>query len=135
MLNETQIARLAGMAANLRPDWPQSSLFTFITRNLTSYAYRDAAVMLAWVATDDQTATPKRVLEAGPWRKAARPDGAPRPIQADKDGTCGTCYERRDVCRTRWAGDHDYVPLSQISRHSVPARDRKPIHIAPEDDA
>lgn len=125
MLNDTQVARLAAMATGLRPDWPQSSLYTFINRELRGMAYRDVAVMLAWVACDERTATPKRILEAGPWRKAAVPDGAPRPIQADRSGTCGTCYERQDVCRTRWAGDHEFLPLSQISRRSVPARERK----------
>ena len=66
----TEIDRLAAAVNALRPDWPTQSLRTFIAANLAERSYRDAALALAWVATDPQTRTPKRVLEGGPWWRA-----------------------------------------------------------------
>jgi hypothetical protein len=123
MMTETQIARLAAAISHLRPDWPQTSLHTFISRELRAYAWRDAAVMLTWVATDEATQTPARVLEAGPWRKAAQPGGVPRAPQPPKEGTCGTCYLAHDDCRNRWSTDHEFEPLHQISRRRMPAEE------------
>lgn len=57
----------------MRPDWPLRSLTTFIEKNLAARAYRDVAVALAWVATTD-TQTPRLLLEAGVWWKAAAID-------------------------------------------------------------
>ena len=86
-MNETQIARLAAMANTLRPDWPNASIYTFIARELSARAYRDVAVALAWIACDQDTKTPKRLLEAGPWWKAvAGPDSATyRPPRKTED--------------------------------------------------
>ena len=70
MLTNTQIERLAGMANQLRPEWPVNSLVTFIRKHRTR-AYRDLAVALSWVATDDASHTPARLDENGPWWKAA----------------------------------------------------------------
>lgn len=76
-MTPTEIARLAHAINDLRPDWPIASLTTFINRQLGGRAYRDAAVALTWVAVDSRndgtpaSDTPKRVLEAGPWWRAA----------------------------------------------------------------
>lgn len=70
MLTNTQIERLSGMANQLRPEWPVNSLVTYIKKH-RSRAYRDIAVALAWVATDDASHTPARLDENGPWWKAA----------------------------------------------------------------
>lgn len=84
MLNN-EIQRTAHAINDLRPDWPISSLTTFITKQLANRPYRDVVVALAWVATDTKldgtpaSDTPKRVLEAGPWWNAATAhDGKPR---------------------------------------------------------
>jgi hypothetical protein len=77
MMTEAQISRLAHSLNELRPDWPISSLTTWISRNLSRRAYQDAAVALVWVATDMKSdgtyasEKPSRVLEAGPWWRAA----------------------------------------------------------------
>jgi hypothetical protein len=71
MIEQTQAARLAAAINALRPEWPAQSLLTFIGKNLTGRAYRDAAVALAWIAADPTTLTPARVLEPGPWWQAA----------------------------------------------------------------
>ena len=64
-----QIERLAAATNALRPDWPVSSLRTFIERNLAARAYRDACVAFAWVA-NTSTETPRLILEPGPWWRA-----------------------------------------------------------------
>jgi hypothetical protein len=86
MMSEAEIARLAGMANHLRPDWPNASLYTFIARNLAARAYRDVAVALAYVACDTTTATPKRILEAGPWWQATQTSSETyRPPRKDEE--------------------------------------------------
>lgn len=110
-MNESETRRLAHATNELRPDWPVSSLTTFIRNNLANRPYRDAAVALAWVATDQSieggpaSTTPKRVLENGPWWRAALIDGPPvaarpHPLKAGEDcprhlgqpaANCGGC--------------------------------------------
>jgi hypothetical protein len=75
MMSQTEAHRLAAAIHALRPDWPLASLSAFIAKSLTDRPYRDAAVALAWIATDPQTQTPARVLEAGPWWRAVMADG------------------------------------------------------------
>jgi len=71
-MDETQTERLAAAMHALRPDWPLTSLHTFIADKLAPiYAYRDAAIALTYVATDVDS-TPSRVLEGGPWWDATR---------------------------------------------------------------
>ena len=70
-MSQTEAHRLAASINALRPDWPLASLSTFIRTKLADKAYRDATVALAWIATDEKTTTPARVLEAGPWWRAA----------------------------------------------------------------
>jgi hypothetical protein len=84
MLSQTETHRLTAAINALRPDWPLASLSSWIRNNLADRAYRDAAVALAWVATDPETTTPGRVLEAGPWWRA---------VMADK-GTVSTITHR-----------------------------------------
>jgi hypothetical protein len=76
-VNGNQVSQLAHALNELRPDWPISSLTTWITNNLSKRSYQDAAVALVWVALDIKpdgtfaTERPARVLEAGPWWRAA----------------------------------------------------------------
>ena len=74
MMSQVEAHRLAAAINQLRPDWPLASLSTWIRKNLTERAYRDAAVALTWVACDPQTTSPGRVLEAGPWWRAVVAD-------------------------------------------------------------
>lgn len=66
-LSRTEIERLAAAAHELRPDWPTASLVTWLKADHAHRAYRDVAVALAYVATDSETRTPKRMNETGPW--------------------------------------------------------------------
>ncbi|MGI8682054.1 MAG: hypothetical protein ACR2JO_07985 [Mycobacteriales bacterium] len=88
MMEQTDIARLASMANGLRPDWPNASIYTFIARNLSTRAYRDVAVALAWVAADQNTDTPARILEPGPWWRAATVENPGGNIAPKLDETC-----------------------------------------------
>lgn len=95
-MNGNEISRLAHAVNELRPDWPISSLTTWLTRNLASRPYRDAAIALVYVALDLKadgtwaTDRPARVLEAGPWWRAAAVDSSdagtrPHPVKPGQD--------------------------------------------------
>lgn len=95
MIDDHDIETIAAAFNQLRPDWPVSSLRTFIAKNLATRAKRDVVVALAWVACEPNTATPARVLEAGPWWKAAGVTGEltrrhPTPWSACHN--CGRVY-------------------------------------------
>lgn len=84
-MHDHEAVRLAAAINSLRPDWPVSSLHTFIIRNLAARAYADAAVALTFVAVDPKSSTPKRVLEAGPWWRATQTEaGTYRPPRKDE---------------------------------------------------
>lgn len=88
MLSQAETHRLAAAINALRPDWPLASLSTWIRTSLAERAYRDAAVALTWVACDPQSETPARVLEAGPWWRAAQAEqGAASAVKHRGPGT------------------------------------------------
>lgn len=71
-MNDYEIEKIAAAINILRPDWPTRSLITLLKRpQLAGRPRRDVLVALAWVASEPNTANPGRVLEAGPWWKAA----------------------------------------------------------------
>ncbi|MFT3877156.1 MAG: hypothetical protein QM708_12145 [Propioniciclava sp.] len=100
-MNRMETERLAGAVNKLRPDWPWASLVTFIETHLVEHAYQDAAVALAYIATDATTRTPKRVLESGPWwpTRTSSPRAEPGIItycdHGEPGSSCPACYPRR----------------------------------------
>lgn len=70
-MTPTEIARLAAIVWNVRPEWQQTSLHTLISRNLAAKPYHLAVVAFIACAVDPDTKTPARVLENGPWWRAA----------------------------------------------------------------
>lgn len=110
-MDDHEAQRIAAAAHQLRPDWPVASLLTIIRKNLIDRPRRDVAVALAWVACETNTANPARVLEAGPWWKAAGVEGKSshrdNPEPADR---CTTCSLSQARCRQLWTGDHDFAP-------------------------
>jgi len=100
-MNENEIGRVAAAAHALRPDWPLASIRTLITTKLADRPRRDVAVALAWVACESGSATPARVLEAGPWWRAAGvetnglPPRPPKPAEACR--TCGRHMHAADA--------------------------------------
>jgi hypothetical protein len=112
MIDETQLARLAGMAHALRPDWPSRSLLTYLHAHHAGRPYRDLAVALAWVAADSATRTPARLDENGPWWKAAlaeAPDATRTPSPTPVCKRCGhfvTEPNHGEHCARRVDPDH-----------------------------
>lgn len=70
-MTPTEVNQLAAVIWGIRPEWPSSSLQTFITKNLADKPYHLATVAFVACAVDPDTKTPARVLENGPWWKAA----------------------------------------------------------------
>jgi hypothetical protein len=115
MLDNNEIQRLAGMGNALRPDWPARSLSTFIERNLSARTYADIAVALAWVATRTKTDTPRLLLEAGAWWKAAATEAGHVPRPPRKAEECKThAGQWANACHgcasDRLAGDRTTPP-------------------------
>jgi hypothetical protein len=147
-MNEHEAERIAAAMHHLRPDWPAASLRTLINKNLINRPRRDVAVALAWVACEAATATPARVLEAGPWWKAAGIEGTTahrdNPSREDRCHATGLSLDR---CRQVWGGDHEHrmdvrpelapvdvaARVQELKQHmaceeprTTPAREHKP---------
>jgi len=101
-MNEHEIDRIAAAVNVLRPDWPTSSLRTLLGRvELKHRPRRDIAVALTWVACDSDTKTPARVIENGPWWRAATAGmseeaRAPQPPKVHE--ACRLCGKHLDRC-------------------------------------
>ena len=94
-MNEHEIERIADAMHRLRPDWPIKQLRTLLSDDrLADRPRRDVTVALAWVACESGTANPYRVLESGPWWKAAGIEGTStqgRNLWPDDAHRCRTC--------------------------------------------
>lgn len=116
-MNDHEIDRIAAAMHAVRPDWPAQQLRTLLRDKLADKPRRDVFVALAWVACESGTASPYRVLETGPWWKAAGVEGASsnrdNPPAHDR---CGVCSLSRDRCRQVWADDHDFRPIADRKR-------------------
>lgn len=99
-MNDHDIDRLAAAANAMRPDWPLSSLRTFIRKHMAHRPVRDAAVALAWITCEPNTATPARVLEAGPWWRAAAIEDAITNTPPKAAEQCRDCGRTLTECRS-----------------------------------
>jgi len=117
-MDENEIQRLALMASALRPEWPARSLRTFIEKNLSNRAYGDAAVAFAWICTRTKTETPRLMLEAGAWWKAAGTESSSGTRPPTKAEACATCGKPEGQHNT-W-DEHEWVPVAQAKRGRVP---------------
>ena len=71
-MNDYEIQRIAAAMNTARPDWPLKQLLTLLADpRLANRPRRDVFVAMAWVASDVGTGNPYRVLESGPWWRAA----------------------------------------------------------------
>ena len=111
-MNDHEIERIADAMHHLRPDWPTKQLRTLLgSPGLVTRPRRDVTVALAWVACESGTANPYRVLEAGPWWRAAAVDelATAGPDKTTPDQRCGICGKRRDRCENAPRfGDDDH---------------------------
>jgi len=95
-VNDYEAERIAAAINVLRPDWPVRSLVTLLGKDqLKHRPRRDVLIALAWVASETNSHTPARVLEAGPWWKATQAEGAtggnhPHPLRAGDPDECRT---------------------------------------------
>ena len=116
-MNDHEIQRIAAAMHAARPDWPASSVATLIRKNLADRPRRDVFVALAWVASEPGTSTPARVLETGPWWRAAGVEGTTSKRNPfDPGGNCSTCSLEEDQCRRVWSGDHDYISVAAYAK-------------------
>lgn len=121
-MTPTEIDRLADGFHHLRPDWPTQQLRTLLTTPaLRDRPRRDVMVALSWVAAESGTASPYRVLEAGPWWRAAGVDGQ---VTSNRDNPgpgerCSVCSLSEARCRQLWADDHDFLPAAHAARRGL----------------
>lgn len=114
-----EIDRIAAAMHQLRPDWPAVSIRTLIHKHLADRPRRDVAVALAWVACEPGTSTPARVLEAGPWWKAAGVEGtASKREPWDAGSFCAVCQEPADRCARLWSADHEFVSAAHWAQRT-----------------
>lgn len=96
-MNDHEAQRIAAAMHEMRPDWPTNSLLTLLRKQLIDKPRRDVAVALAWIACESNTATPARVLESGPWWKAAGIEGgASQRRTFDPNVNCTVCAKPND---------------------------------------
>ena len=133
-MNDHEIDRIAAAANALRPDWPLGSIRTLLTKKLAHRPRRDVAVALAWIACEPNTATPARVLEDGPWWRAAAVEGnatsrkPPRPDDECRLHVGEYAHNCRSCQADRLAGD-DTTPRT-TQRVPMPAHVRHAAHAA-----
>lgn len=110
-MNDHEAQRIAAATHELRPDWPASSVLTLIRKNLIDKPRRDVSVAFAWIACESNTANPGRVLEMGPWWRAAGIEGqSTKRAEPENHERCSTCSLHRTRCVAINANDHDFRP-------------------------
>lgn len=112
-MNEHERQRIADAMHHLRPDWPTKQLLTLLAHpQLADRPRRDVTVALGWVACEPGTASPYRVLEAGPWWRATGVDGTgSRPM--NRGPWCGICGVSQELHR---AEDHEFERVDNRKR-------------------
>jgi hypothetical protein len=119
---------LASFLAELRGDWDRPGIEYALGKARGIAPAADLAVAAIKAAALGSNRTPSIIAMEGPhWRGS---ESKPRYEQPEKSQTCSTCYQRRDVCRSRWAGDHDFEPLSQVRRAHETALDQARAELA-----
>jgi hypothetical protein len=125
-MNEHDVEEIAASLHVLRPDWPSAQIRTLIRDHLQDRPRRDVLVALSWVAGDSASHTPYRVLQNGPWWKAAAADRTTiDPADRTDSGLlCAICLQPEHRCRRAWSEDHDYV---SVEEHQALVADTDPM--------
>jgi hypothetical protein len=128
-MKQHEADRIAAAMNQARPDWPLKQLATLLADSrITDRPRRDVFVALAWVASEPNSASPYRVLEAGPWWKAAGIEGsATKRDEPDPIDRCSVCALHRDRCRSLW-NDHEFTPSHrrpEVDAHELVHRVRQ----------
>jgi hypothetical protein len=115
-MDDHEAQRIAAAMHAARPDWPASSLLTLIRKKLIDRPRRDVFVALAWVASEPNSATPARVLEAGPWWRAVAVEGSPvKPNVWEPHLVCTTCSRPEAMCKAVRHADDDHPFVSRAA--------------------
>jgi hypothetical protein len=117
-MNDHEVERIAASLNMARPDWPKQQLKTLLRdERIASRPRRDVFVALAWVASEPNSHTPYRVLEAGPWWRAAGVEGAAtvRNVVSSIE-RCSVCSQAEPKCRSTWADDHEFESAAMAAR-------------------
>ena len=139
-MNDHEKDRIAAAFNQLRPDWPTKSIRTLLDRDtLAGRPRRDVVVALGWIACETNTATPARVLESGPWWRAAATEGTSAhfaPLKPEQ--RCKTCGKSEPDCRRNPHAAHDFEAdvfrprevdvtpvVAELKGHLEPMRDRE----------
>jgi hypothetical protein len=132
-MNEHEIDRIAAAMNQLRPDWPVKSLRTLLSKpQIADRPRRDVTVALAWVACETATATPARVLEAGPWWRAAAIEGQAHARDVAPVGSrCTVCGEQETRCQSLWALTGDPERDGHQGRHEFTRPHARDVDITP----
>jgi hypothetical protein len=120
MLETNHLQRLANAGNALRPDWPTGSLYSHLAKHHAHRAYRDLAVALAFVAADNTTTTPARLLEHGPWWHAT----AAKRSTADvyRSAKCDVCGGRHSPGGEHNPRDHERPDDARRAEHLAACR-------------
>jgi hypothetical protein len=132
-MNEHEIARLAAALHQARPDWPTKQLVTLMgDPRMADRPRRDVFVALAWVACEASSASPYRVLEAGPWWRAAASEGQAHTRDVAPVGSrCTVCGEQETRCQSLWALTGDPERDGHQGRHEFTRPHARDVDITP----
>ncbi|HEY0888928.1 MAG TPA: hypothetical protein VGE38_04885 [Nocardioides sp.] len=124
-VTDQQTRAITFLAAAMRPHgarrWDEAGIYAAI-KKLADRKLSDVVLAITRAADDREANTPNVILSpASPhWRE--RDTGwTPPPTPHDRDATCDTCSLPEHQCRTRWAGDHEFTPLSRAANRRLPA--------------
>lgn len=120
MLTRHEAERLAQSIHALRPEWPVSSLLTFLKKRETR-PLLDLTLELAHVAQLPDTKTPARIDEQGPWKQTRGTTTTAPPIRYATDTDCGICHGPQDGPHL----DHDYRPPLPQSEWARPTPEQR----------
>ena len=120
-MNDHEIDRIAAAMNMLRPDWPKQQLKTLLRdERIASRPRRDVCVALAWIASEPNSHTPYRVLEVGPWWRAAAVEGGG--TVRDKVSSierCSVCSQAEAKCRSMWGDDHEFESSAAAAKRKA----------------
>lgn len=106
-LSLAQAKEIARSVHAIRRDWDRPGIEDALGRARFLGDAATVAVAAHRAAAEASNRTPAVIALDGPhWRDAEKAPHFAPPTAAER---CSTCSEREDVCRARWADDHDFV--------------------------
>lgn len=112
-VSKEQAQMLAALAVACRPyrapTWDHAGVVANIAK-VKDRSLSEVILAVIRAAADRECQSPGVIPSAGThWQEQLKPEKW-QPDSTDPHLRCSTCDEREPICRTRWAGDHDYEP-------------------------